>query len=132
VEEAEPHAGVVSQADRPFDSGGEKDRLLISGFLAPRPAISMALLRLYRRGLQNRDPGGGLRKGFVPPGRGAKSGKKFVRLFADYVTARLPADCRCEFTDHSNAPAIALDWNIEAAGGRQARADRGVGQGSAC
>jgi acetylornithine deacetylase/succinyl-diaminopimelate desuccinylase-like protein len=33
--------------------------------------------------------------------------------FRDYVTARLPGDCRAEFTDHSNAPAVALDWNMK-------------------
>jgi acetylornithine deacetylase/succinyl-diaminopimelate desuccinylase-like protein len=38
---------------------------------------------------------------------------KIRKAFRDYVTARLPADCRAEFTDHSNAPAIALDWNMK-------------------
>ena len=33
--------------------------------------------------------------------------------FRDYVTSRLPGDCKAEFTDHSNAPAIALDWNMK-------------------
>ncbi|MDB5634092.1 MAG: peptidase [Tardiphaga sp.] len=32
--------------------------------------------------------------------------------FRAYVTARLPGDCTAEFLDHSNAPAIALDWNM--------------------
>ncbi|MDO8400789.1 MAG: M20/M25/M40 family metallo-hydrolase, partial [Bradyrhizobium sp.] len=35
------------------------------------------------------------------------------QAFRDYVTARLPADCTAEFIDHSNAPAIALDWNMK-------------------
>jgi amidohydrolase len=25
----------------------------------------------------------------------------------------VPADCKAEFTDHSSAPAIALDWNMK-------------------
>ncbi|MDB5568280.1 MAG: peptidase [Tardiphaga sp.] len=33
--------------------------------------------------------------------------------FRAYVTARLPGDCTAEFLDHSNAPAIALDWNMK-------------------
>jgi amidohydrolase len=35
------------------------------------------------------------------------------KAFRDYVTARLPGDCRAEFADHSNAPAVALDWNMK-------------------
>jgi amidohydrolase len=38
---------------------------------------------------------------------------KIRNAFRDYVTARLPGDCRVEFTGHSNAPAIALDWNLK-------------------
>ena len=38
---------------------------------------------------------------------------KIRKAFRDYVTARLPGDCRAEFTDHSSAPAIALDWNMK-------------------
>jgi acetylornithine deacetylase/succinyl-diaminopimelate desuccinylase-like protein len=38
---------------------------------------------------------------------------KIRNVFRDYVTARLPADCKAEFTEHSNAPAIALDWNMK-------------------
>src|SRR5207247_7549336 len=38
---------------------------------------------------------------------------KIRKAFRDYVTARVPADCKAEFTDHSNAPAIALDWNMK-------------------
>ncbi|WP_375414365.1 M20/M25/M40 family metallo-hydrolase [uncultured Bradyrhizobium sp.] len=37
---------------------------------------------------------------------------KIRNAFREYVTARLPGDCKAEFTDHSNAPAIALDWNM--------------------
>jgi amidohydrolase len=35
------------------------------------------------------------------------------KAFREYVSARLPADCRAEFTDHSSAPAVALDWNMK-------------------
>src|ERR1700732_945207 len=38
---------------------------------------------------------------------------KIRKAFREYVTARLPKDCQVEFTDHSNAPAIALDWNMK-------------------
>src|SRR6202044_3840956 len=38
---------------------------------------------------------------------------KIRKAFRDYVTARLPADCSAEFIDHSNAPAVALDWNMK-------------------
>jgi acetylornithine deacetylase/succinyl-diaminopimelate desuccinylase-like protein len=30
-----------------------------------------------------------------------------------FVTSQLPGDCTAEFLDHSNAPAIALDWNMK-------------------
>src|SRR6201995_4915180 len=51
---------------------------------------------------------------------------KIRKAFRDYVTARLPGDCRAEFTDHSNAPAIALDWNMKPlAPGRRALTDEG-------
>nr|HEV8009641.1 M20/M25/M40 family metallo-hydrolase [Bradyrhizobium sp.] len=38
---------------------------------------------------------------------------KIRKAFRDYVAARVPADCSVEFTDHSSAPAIALDWNMK-------------------
>ncbi|MGP9811833.1 M20/M25/M40 family metallo-hydrolase [Rhodopseudomonas sp. NSM] len=38
---------------------------------------------------------------------------KIRDAFRAYVTARLPADCSAEFLDHSNAPAIALDWTMK-------------------
>jgi acetylornithine deacetylase/succinyl-diaminopimelate desuccinylase-like protein len=38
---------------------------------------------------------------------------KIQKAFRDYVTARLPQDCRAEFTSHTNAPAVALDWNMK-------------------
>src|SRR6185437_15255794 len=39
--------------------------------------------------------------------------ERIRNAFRDYVTARLPKDCRAEFTVHSNAPAVALDWNMK-------------------
>jgi acetylornithine deacetylase/succinyl-diaminopimelate desuccinylase-like protein len=46
------------------------------------------------------------------------------QAFRDYVTARVPTDCKCEFTDHSTAPAIAVDWNMKPlAAARQALTD---------
>jgi amidohydrolase len=44
---------------------------------------------------------------------GGQDPDEIRKAFRDYVTARLPADCRAEFTDHSSAPAIALDWNMK-------------------
>src|SRR6202161_937732 len=38
---------------------------------------------------------------------------KIRKAFRDYVTARLPGDCKVEFAGHSNAPAVALDWNMK-------------------
>jgi amidohydrolase len=38
---------------------------------------------------------------------------KIREAFRAYVKARLPADCTAEFLDHSNAPAIALDWTMK-------------------
>jgi len=41
---------------------------------------------------------------------------KIRRAFRDYVTARIPGDCKVEFGDHSLAPAVALPWDMEALG----------------
>ena len=38
---------------------------------------------------------------------------KIRAAFRAYVQERLPGDCTAEFLDHSNAPAIALDWNMK-------------------
>jgi amidohydrolase len=38
---------------------------------------------------------------------------KIRQAFRDYVTARLPKDCRVEFGNHSSGPAIALDWSMK-------------------
>ena len=38
---------------------------------------------------------------------------KIRDAFRKFVTDRLPGDCKAEFLDHSNAPAVALDWNMK-------------------
>ncbi|MET0967846.1 MAG: M20/M25/M40 family metallo-hydrolase [Tardiphaga sp.] len=38
---------------------------------------------------------------------------KIRDAFRAFVTSQLPGDCTAEFLDHSNAPAIALDWNMK-------------------
>jgi amidohydrolase len=37
---------------------------------------------------------------------------KIREAFRAFARARLPADCKIEFTGHSGAPAVALDWNL--------------------
>src|SRR4029434_3185652 len=39
--------------------------------------------------------------------------QKIKQAFRDYVTARLPGDCKAVFTEHSSGAAIALDWNMK-------------------
>src|SRR5581483_4176097 len=39
--------------------------------------------------------------------------QKIRKAFRDYVTSRIPGDCKVEFGDHSAAPAVALDWNMK-------------------
>jgi amidohydrolase len=41
---------------------------------------------------------------------------KIRDAFRVYVKARLPEDCSVEFAEHSNAPAIALDWTMKPLG----------------
>jgi acetylornithine deacetylase/succinyl-diaminopimelate desuccinylase-like protein len=38
---------------------------------------------------------------------------KIRDAFRAYVRERLPGDCRVEFGEHANAPAIALDWGLK-------------------
>src|ERR1700743_3147178 len=38
---------------------------------------------------------------------------KIRKAFRDYVTARIPGDCKVEFGDHSLGPAIALPWDMK-------------------
>ncbi len=44
---------------------------------------------------------------------------KIRKAFRDYVTARLPKDCKAEFGDHSSAPAIALDCALTEEWGKE-------------
>jgi acetylornithine deacetylase/succinyl-diaminopimelate desuccinylase-like protein len=92
---------------------GEKDRLLIEQ-ASSRPTCDI-------NGIIGGYTGEGS-KTVIPAEASAKISFRLVegqqpekirKAFRDYVTARLPADCRAEFTDHSSAPAIALDWNMK-------------------
>ena len=42
--------------------------------------------------------------------------QKIRKAFRDYVTARIPGDCKVEFGDFSAGPAIALPWDMKALG----------------
>jgi acetylornithine deacetylase/succinyl-diaminopimelate desuccinylase-like protein len=92
---------------------GEKDRLLIEQ-VSSRPTCDI-------NGIIGGYTGEGS-KTVIPAEASAKisfrlvEGQKPDRIreaFRDYVRARLPGDCKAEFIDHSNAPAIALDWNMK-------------------
>jgi acetylornithine deacetylase/succinyl-diaminopimelate desuccinylase-like protein len=92
---------------------GEKDRLLIEQ-VSSRPTCDI-------NGIIGGYTGEGS-KTVIPAEASAKVSFRLVegqdpakirKAFRDYVTARLPADCKAEFIDHSNAPAIALDWNMK-------------------
>ncbi len=39
--------------------------------------------------------------------------EKIRAAFRDFVKARVPKDCSADFIDHSDAPAISLDWNMK-------------------
>src|ERR1700676_678131 len=92
---------------------GEKDRLLIEQ-ISSRPTCDV-------NGIIGGYTGEGS-KTVIPAQASAKVSFRLVegqapdkirKAFRDYVTARLPKDCRAEFSDHSSAPAIALDWNMK-------------------
>ena len=92
---------------------GEKDRLLIEQ-VSSRPTCDI-------NGIIGGYTGEGS-KTVIPAEASAKISFRLVegqqpekirKAFRDYVTARVPADCRAEFTDHSSAPAIALDWTMK-------------------
>jgi len=92
---------------------GEKDRLLIEQ-ISSRPTCDV-------NGIVGGYTGEGS-KTVIPAEASAKISFRLVegqdpdkirKAFRDYVTARLPGDCRVEFTDHSSAPAVALDWNMK-------------------
>src|SRR6201991_557918 len=93
---------------------GEKDRLLIEQ-ISSRPTCDI-----------NGIVGGYIGEGsktVIPPNASAKISFRLVdgqdpartrKAFRDYVTARIPGDCKAEFGDHSSAPAIALPWDMKA------------------
>ena len=91
---------------------GEKDRSLIEQ-LSSRPTCDV-------NGIWGGYTGEGS-KTVIPAQASAKisfrlvSGQepeKIRAAFRAFLRARLPADCRAEFIDHTGAPAIALDWDM--------------------
>ena len=92
---------------------GEKDRLLIEQ-LASRPTCDI-----------NGIVGGYIGEGsktVIPAEASAKISFRLVegqdpakirKAFRDYVTARIPGDCKVEFGDHSMGGAIALPWDMK-------------------
>jgi acetylornithine deacetylase/succinyl-diaminopimelate desuccinylase-like protein len=92
---------------------GEKDRLLIEQ-VSSRPTCDI-------NGIVGGYTGEGS-KTVIPSLASAKVSFRLVEgqepakvraAFRAYVTERLPKDCSAEFLDHSNAPAISLDWNMK-------------------
>ena len=92
---------------------GEKDRLLIEQ-VTSRPTCDV-------NGIYGGYTGEGA-KTVIPAEATAKVSFRLVGdqnplkirdAFRAYVKARLPADCSVEFADHTNAPAIALDWTMK-------------------
>jgi len=92
---------------------GETDRLLIEQ-ISSRPTCDI-------NGIVGGYTGEGS-KTVIPAEASAKVSFRLVEgqdpakirdAFRAYVTARLPKDCSAEFLDHSNAPAIALDWTMK-------------------
>jgi amidohydrolase len=92
---------------------GEKDRLLIEQVLS-RPTCDI-------NGIVGGYTGEGS-KTVIPAEASAKVSfrlvegqdpQKIKQAFRDYVTARLPGDCKAVFTEHSSGAAIALDWNMK-------------------
>src|SRR3954465_15802015 len=92
---------------------GEKDRLLIEQ-VASRPTCDI-------NGIIGGYTGEGS-KTVIPAEASAKVSfrlvegqdpQKIKKAFRDYVTARLPGDCKAVFTEHSSGAAIALDWNMK-------------------
>jgi acetylornithine deacetylase/succinyl-diaminopimelate desuccinylase-like protein len=95
---------------------GEKDRLLIEQ-ISSRPTCDIngivggyigegsktvipaeALAKVSFRLVEGQDPA------------------KIRQAFRDYVSARIPGDCKVEFGDFSAGPAIALPWDMKALG----------------
>ena len=111
---SQPVAGVVPEADRPLDprrrKGPPADR---ADLLASDLRHQRHHRRLYRRGLQDRDPGGGFRKGLVPPGRGPGPAEDQARRSATTSPRGFRATARPSSPSTPVAPAIALDWNMK-------------------
>src|SRR5690349_9745684 len=103
------------------EPAGEKDRTLIEQ-LSSRPTCDV-------NGIWGGYTGEGS-KTVIPAEASAKvsfrlvSGQepeKIRNAFRAFVRDRLPVDCRAEFTNHTGAPAIALDWKMpQLAAARQA------------
>jgi acetylornithine deacetylase/succinyl-diaminopimelate desuccinylase-like protein len=92
---------------------GEKDRLLIEQ-VSSRPTCDI-------NGIIGGYTGEGS-KTVIPAQASAKVSfrlvegqdpQKIKQAFRDYVTSRLPGDCKAVFTEHSSGAAIALDWNMK-------------------
>jgi len=92
---------------------GEKDRLLIEQ-VTSRPTCDV-------NGIYGGYTGEGA-KTVIPAEATAKVSFRLVEgqdpqkirdTFRAYVKSKLPADCSVEFAEHTNAPAIALDWNMK-------------------
>ncbi len=92
---------------------GEKDRLLIEQLIS-RPTCDI-------NGIVGGYTGEGS-KTVIPAEASAKVSfrlvegqdpQKIKKAFRDYVTTRLPGDCKAVFTEHSSGSAIALDWNMK-------------------
>ena len=91
---------------------GESDRLLIEQVFS-RPSCDV-------NGVWGGYSGQGS-KTVIPSEASAKVSFRLVRgqepekiraAFRSFVRARLPADCRAEFIDHTAAPAVALPWDL--------------------
>jgi acetylornithine deacetylase/succinyl-diaminopimelate desuccinylase-like protein len=103
---------------------GEKDRLLIEQLFS-RPTCDV-------NGIVGGYTGEGA-KTVIPARSSAKVSFRLVggqdpdkirAAFRAFVRARLPADCKAEFIDHTGAPAISLDWTMPAlAAARRALAE---------
>src|SRR3954452_18842231 len=92
---------------------GEKDRLLIEQ-VSSRPTCDI-------NGIVGGYTGEGS-KTVIPAEASAKVSFRLVegqdpakirKSFRDYVTSRLPGDCKAVFTEHASGAAIALDWNMK-------------------
>ena len=92
---------------------GEKDRFLIEQ-ISSRPTCDI-------NGIVGGYTGEGS-KTVIPAEASAKVSFRLVegqepakirKAFRDFVTSRLPVDCKAEFLDHAGAPAISLDWGMK-------------------